>query len=315
MIDQIHIDLPTNARGEQPFLRCRVAGPVGAPLLLFLHGFPEGPFIWDDVITHFSSTHRCVAPALRGYPGSYTPADVKAYRAHEVVADLLALIRLQSPTPDTPAAAVIGHDWGGAIAWTLASMAPQSLQRLLILNAPHTATFLRDLKHCPAQQAASAYMNDLRATGAEEALSAHEYAGLVALIERFGAGGTLSPGLVDRLRAHWDEPVATHHACHPLTGPLNYYRASPLTPPVAPGTQPETSALERLQLSDDSVRVSVPTTVLWGEADTALLPGLLNGLNQHVPDLHVQRLPGVGHWVVHEAPQAVCDALQGLLRR
>jgi len=80
-----------------------VAGPVGAPLLLFLHGFPEGLFIWDEVITRFAATHRCVAPALRGYPGSYTPTEVKAYRAHEVVADLLALIRLQAPTPDTPA--------------------------------------------------------------------------------------------------------------------------------------------------------------------------------------------------------------------
>lgn len=307
MIHETRIDLPATVRGEQPFLHCRVAGPVGAPLLLFLHGFPEGPFIWGEVITYFSSTHRCVAPALRGYPGSYTPADVKAYRAHEVVADLLALIRLQAPTHDTPAAAVIGHDWGGAIAWTLASMAPQSLQHLLILNAPHTATFLRDLKHCPAQQAASAYMNDLRAPGAEEVLSAHDHAGLLALIERFGAGGALSPGLVERLRAYWSAPSHAPQATSTLTGPLNYYRASPL----APGH----SALETLNISDDSVRVSVPTTVLWGEADTALLPGLLDGLVQHVPDLQVQRLPGVGHWVVHEAPQAVCDALQGLLRR
>lgn len=307
MIHETRIDLPVTIRGEQPFLHCRVAGPVGAPLLLFLHGFPEGPFIWDEVITHFSATHRCVAPALRGYPGSHTPTEVKAYRAHEVVADLLALIRLQAPTPDTPAAAVIGHDWGGAIAWTLASMAPQSLQRLLILNAPHTATFVRDLKRCPAQQAASAYMNDLRAPGAEEALSAHDHAGLLALIERFGAGGVMSPALVDRLRTHWAPSRGDSGSPHPLTGPLNYYRASPL----APGH----SALEALHISDDSVRVSAPTTVLWGEADTALLPGLLNGLDTHVPDLHVQRLPGVGHWVVHEAPQAVCDALQGLLRR
>lgn len=307
MIHETRIDLPVTIRGEQPFLHCRLAGPEGAPLLLFLHGFPEGPFIWDEVITHFAATHRCVAPALRGYPGSHTPTEVKAYRAHEVVADLLALIRLQAPTPDTPAAAVIGHDWGGAIAWTLASMAPQSLQRLLILNAPHTATFVRDLKRCPAQQAASAYMNDLRAPGAEEALSAHDHAGLLALIERFGAGGVMSPALVDRLRTHWAPSRGDSGSPHPLTGPLNYYRASPL----APGH----SALEALHISDDSVRVSAPTTVLWGEADTALLPGLLNGLDTHVPDLHVQRLPGVGHWVVHEAPQAVCDALQGLLRR
>ena len=126
-------------------------------------------------------------------------------------------------------------------------------------------------------------------------------------MERFGAGGALSPGLVERLRAYWSAQPHAPQATSTLTGPLSYYRASPL----APGH----SALEALSISDDSVRVSVPTTVLWGEADTALLPGLLNSLDTHVPDLQVQRLPGVGHWVVHEAPQAVCDALQGLLRR
>ncbi|MFN3914919.1 MAG: alpha/beta fold hydrolase [Aquabacterium sp.] len=239
MIHETRIDLPTNARGEQPFLHCRVAGPVGAPLLLFLHGFPEGPFIWDEVITHFSSTHRCVAPALRGYPGSYTPDDVKAYRAHEVVADLLALIRLQAATPDTPAAAVIGHDWGGAIAWTLASMAPQSLQHLLILNAPHTATFLRDLKHCPAQQAASAYMNDLRAPGAEEALSAHDHAGLLALIERFGAGGAVWRGWSAVGRAGRAPAGLLVCAAPCATSHIHADGPAELLPGLAPGAGPQ----------------------------------------------------------------------------
>ena len=258
MIHETRIDLPVTIRGEQPFLHCRLAGPVGAPLLLFLHGFPEGPFIWDEVITHFATNHRCVAPALRGYPGSHTPTEVKAYRAHEVVADLLALIRLQAPTPDTPAAAVIGHDWGGAIAWTLASMAPTALARLMILNAPHTATFLRDLRDDPAQQAASAYMNDLRAPEAEAVLSANDFAALWALVQRFGA----AHGLSDQAREAWRAQLRAQWSGHPLTGALNYYRASPLYPP----TQAD-DPVRRLALPDAAVHVGVPTTVLWGEAD------------------------------------------------
>ena len=95
MIHDERIELPSSAQdapSEHPFLQCRVAGTPGAPLLLFLHGFPEGPFIWDELLRRWGRTHRCVAPALRGYPGSHTPAGVKAYRAHEVVGDLVALV-------------------------------------------------------------------------------------------------------------------------------------------------------------------------------------------------------------------------------
>lgn len=306
MINTVRIDLPPNTRGERPFLHCRVAGTPGAPLLLFLHGFPEGPFIWDGLMARLAATHRCVAPALRGYPGSYTPADVKAYRAHEVVGDLVALIRQEASTPDTPAAAVIGHDWGGAIAWTLASMAPTALARLMILNAPHTATFLRDLRDDPAQQAASAYMNDLRAPKAEAVLSANDFAALWALVQRFGS----AQGLTPEARDAWRAQLRTQWSGHPLTGALNYYRASPLYPPAQAD-----DAVHRLALPDAAVHVSVPTTVLWGEADEALRLSLLDGLGAHVPDLRVRRLPGVSHWVVHEAVDTVDDELRALLAR
>src|SRR3990167_934103 len=92
MISTELVTLPANG-AEQPFLNCRVAGPRGAPLLLFLHGFPEAAFVWDDLLAHFGQHYRCVAPNLRGYPGSYSPPEVKDYRAQLIGGDVVGLIQ------------------------------------------------------------------------------------------------------------------------------------------------------------------------------------------------------------------------------
>jgi epoxide hydrolase 4 len=297
-IEQVH--LPAMG-GVQPWLSCRVAGPRGAPLLLFLHGFPEAAFVWDEMLLHFGSRYRCVAPNLRGYPGSYSPDEVKAYRAKEMLPDLLALIAAQAAAPSTPAAAVIAHDWGGALAWGLAAVAPQCLRRLVVLNAPHPALFLAALRDDPTQQAASAYMNQLREPGVEAQLAANDFAGMWPFFEHFGGAGWLTPALRDRYREAW---------AHGLTGPLNYYRASPLHPPTSPN-----DAIHTLNLPDALTQVSVPTSVLWGEADTALPPSLLDGLQSYVPDLHVSRLPDATHWLVHEQPNAVAHAIEQALSK
>lgn len=313
MISTELVTLPAHGT-EQPFLNCRVAGPQGAPLLLFLHGFPEVAFVWDDLLAHFGKRFRCVAPNLRGYPGSYAPADAKAYRAHVVLGDLIALLRQQAATPDTPAAAVIAHDWGGALAWGLAAAAPQYMQRLVILNAPHPGPFLAALRDDPAQQAASSYMNLLRTPGLEPQLAANDFEQMWAFFERFGGATWLTPELREKYRETWSatpvplEGVAT--ASSALTGPLNYYRASPLHPPTSP-----TDAIHTLQLPDALLQVHVPTSVIWGEADTALPPSLLDGLERYVPDLHVTRLPHASHWLVHEAPDEVRTAIESALNR
>jgi len=300
--------------GQSPFLNCRVAGPKGAPLLLFLHGFPEAAFVWDALLTRFGTRFRCVAPNLRGYPGSYAPADVKAYRANVVLPDLLGVIQQQAATPETPAAAVIAHDWGGALAWGLAAVAPRAMQRLVILNAPHPGLFLKALRDDPAQQASSSYMNLLRQPGIEPQLAADDFAQMWPFFERFGGATWLTPALRDQYRQAWSAPPQppgdASTATSALTGPLNYYRASPLHPPTSPS-----DAVHTLQLPEALLHVHVPTSVIWGEADTALPPSLLDDLDQYVPDLHITRLPQATHWLVHEAPDEVSHAIEAALAR
>ena len=139
-------------------LSCRAAGERGRPALMFLHGFPQAAFVWDDMLLHFAKPehggYRCIAPNLRGYEASSAPADAKDYRAKHLVQDILALIA--SETAGAPLSALVAHDWGGAVAWNLANQHPQTLQRLAIVNSPHPGTFLRELKFNPRQQEASA---------------------------------------------------------------------------------------------------------------------------------------------------------------
>ncbi len=272
-------------------LACRAAGQ-GRPRVLLLHGFPEAAFVWDDVMQRLAPQAACVAPNLRGYAGSSAPLELAAYRAKHLVADLAALIE----SLGAPVDVLVAHDWGGALAWALAAARPDLLRHLLIINAPHPAAFLRELRDNPAQQQASAYMNFFCRPDAETLLAEHDFARLWPF---FGSAEWLTPRVRDQYREVWRPG---------LTGPLNYYRASPLRPASAPE-----DALNTLVLPDAAVTVRVPTTVLWGERDAALLPSLLDGLERWVPDLRLRRLPDASHWLVHEQPACVVEAVQSLL--
>lgn len=286
MIRTLAHDLPTGVR-----LACHAAG-AGAPRVILLHGFPEAAFIWDEVLLALAPQISGLAPNLRGYAGSSQPADVAAYRPRHLVADVAALIEATGAPLDL----LVAHDWGGAIAWNLAAQRPDLLKHLLIINAPHPAALLREMQHNPAQQAASAYMNRLSQPDAEALLASDDFARLLAL---FGAPAWLTPPLRERYRQVWRQG---------LSGPLNYYRASPLRPPSGPA-----DPLHALVLRDEDVTVRVPTTVLWGERDIALLPSLLDDLPRWVPDLRIVRVPEASHWIVHEAPQQVISLIQHLL--
>lgn len=286
MIRLIDHDLPGGMR-----LACRAAGDEPRRVIL-LHGFPEAAFVWDEVLLRLAPQIGGLAPNLRGYPGSSQPTEASAYRPRHLVGDLVALIESTGGTLDL----LVAHDWGGAIAWNLAAERPDLLRRLLIINSPHPAAFLRELRHNPAQQVASAYMNRLCQPDAEQLLAREGYARLLAML---GGADWLTPALSERYREAWREG---------LTGPLNYYRASPLRPPTGPA-----DALHSLVLSDEDFTVRVPTTVLWGEQDRALLPGLLHGLNRWVPDLRIVRVPEASHWIVHEEPARVVALIQQLL--
>ena len=282
-------------------LACRsVPAPFeGAPRVLLLHGFPEAAFVWDELMGLLAPHAHCVAPNLRGYPGSSAPDDIAAYRAKPLVQDVAALIAALTPPGAGALDLLVAHDWGGALAWNLAAQQPQLLKRLLIINSPHPATFLRELRHSPEQQAASAYMSFLCRPDAETLLAENGHA---RLLKFFHQPAWLTPALQQSYLEAW-----TYHASG-LRGPLNYYRASPLRPATGPD-----DLLHSLVLPDAMVTVSLPTTVLWGEGDVALRPGLLQGLQQWVPQLDLRLVPEATHWLVHEQPERVAAVVRSLL--
>ena len=257
-------------------LHAKACGPAGAPVLLFVHGFPEFWATWRRQLAAFSTDNRCVAIDLRGFNLSSQPTDVSAYKPHLLVADLRAVIQALG----APVFAVVAHDWGGAVAWSLAAQHPELLRNFVVLNAPHTILFAKALASDPDQQAAGAYMNMLRRPGSERLLAKDDFAWLRELL------GELT-----------DEELQAYRACwaHGLTGGCNYYRASPLHPdtPDAPGRMAAVAAM----LDPAAFQVKVRTQVIWGTGDVALRPVLLEGLEDHVSDLRIHRIEGAGHWV------------------
>ena len=333
MIETFHADLPHGIT-----LSCRASGPRDAPLVILLHGFPEAAFAWDEILALLADRYRCVAPNLRGFEQSSAPAKTGAYRPKQIVADIVALTahcnraagraadaplaalvghdwggavawslaahcnRSAGRAAEAPLAALVGHDWGGAIAWGLAAQQPDRLLRLVILNSPHPATFLRELQHSPAQRKASAYMTFLCRDDAAERLAANDFARmwpLFASAEGEGAPDWLTDEMKENYRAVWRRG---------LQGALNYYRASPLRPPTNAD-----DAILSLAFEPQAVTVRVPTRVIWGERDKALLPALLDGLDAFVPMLRVVRVPDASHWIVHEQPALVAREIEAAL--
>ena len=336
MIDTWIAELPHGMR-----LSCRSAGERGRPVLMFLHGFPEAAFAWDELLAHFAAPEhggfRCVAPNLRGYEQSSRPADVSAYHAKHLAQDIAALIAAECG-PQGQLVALIAHDWGGAVAWNLAAARPELMQRLVIINSPHPQTFWRELRQNPAQQAASAYMNFLVRPDAEALLAENDFARLWPFFDLMGASGAaaqqqaaaalsddaIGPGdaaqalalpdgagwMTDALRAQY-RAVWTGDGSRPgagLTGGLNYYRVSPLRP-----AREGDAAAAGVELPPEAFTVKLPTLVLWAMQDSALLPELLGGLQRWVPQMQLERIERATHWVVHEQPARVAASIQRFL--
>ena len=277
-------------------LSCRAAGPKGAPVLLFLHGFPEAAFVWDDMLLHFSKPenggYRCVAPNLRGYEKSSHPSEVSAYRAKFLVQDIAALIQIESGT--SALKALVAHDWGGGVAWNLANQMPQLMHKLIIINSPHPGTFLRDLKNHPAQIEASAYMNYFCEPHAAQELSANQFEVLFGFVGKGLPPTWLTEDVKEKYRQAWSTGIQ---------GGLNYYRASPLKPD--PSGIPHTGDIQKLDLPNEMFRIKVPTLLIWGMQDVALLPSLNEGLETFIPKLKYVKVENGSHWVVHEHPEVI----------
>jgi pimeloyl-ACP methyl ester carboxylesterase len=269
-------------------------------LILFVHGFPEFWYAWKDLLPEFGRDHLAVAPDMRGYNLSSKPADASDYAVSHLVDDLRALARSLGHEKFT----LVAHDWGGGVAWSLGIHHPECLEKLVIINAPHPALFERELNRNPAQQAASQYMLLFRSPKAEATLSANNYAFLVdAVLTRGLKKGHFTEDDRQAYITAWSQPGA-------LTGSLNWYRAAGIGPP----TKADAKA-HSFEPSASPSKVEVPTLVIWGEKDQALVKENLEGLEEYVPDLTVRRIADGTHWVIHEQPVLVADHIREFLAR
>ncbi len=281
-------------------LNVALAGDPAAPPVILLHGFPESHRMWRRIAPLLENRLRLVMPDQRGFAGSDRPRTVEAYRTSVIVddiftlADALALERF----------ALVGHDWGGAAAWAAAIRGDARLGKLAIINSPHPVIFQKSLIESAEQRAASQYITAFRAPGFERLVEAM---GFEKFFEKsFGPHVDLAmiPEAEKRQYiAEWSQPGA-------LTAMLNWYRASQLIvpPPVLTVPIPD-------WVLHAFPKVTIPTLVIWGMRDPALLPLQLDGLEKLVDELTIVRVAEAGHFAPWETPEAVAAALEPFLGR
>jgi epoxide hydrolase 4 len=290
-------------------LSCRAAGERGRPVLMFLHGFPEAAFVWDTLLAHFAQPenggYRCIAPNLRGFEKSSSPAEVSAYRVKFLVQDIAALVAIETANSGHQLECLVAHDWGGAVAWGFANHMPHLTKKLAIINSPHTGTFIRELRSNPKQQAASAYMNFLVRPDAEKILAEDDFRRLFGFFTNMdaesGEFAWLTPQVKQQYRDVWSAG---------LTGGCNYYRASPLRPPTD-----DDKGAAGVEIPHHLLTVDLPTLVIWAMNDIALPPELIDGLEDYIPKLTLKKVHNATHWIIHEQPQLVAGYLQDFLNQ
>ncbi|MEQ1499506.1 MAG: alpha/beta hydrolase [Novosphingobium sp.] len=278
-------------------------GPRDAPVLIFLHGFPDSHRTWRHQIAHFSDRFRCIAPDQRGYRGSSKPHGVENYTPDKLIGDIFLL----AAALDVGKFTIVGHDWGGAIAWGVALIGQGMgrVERAIIANAPHPVIFPKLLYTDRQQRAASQYFRLFRDPASD------------ALVEQFGLGGVLlkafgetpenpkmEPEERAALLADWENREAA------ITM-LNWYRASPMEvldmdAPFALPADYKPIAIPKL---------TIPTLVVWAMDDIALPPANLDGMDDLINDLTIAKVPGSGHFVQWEAPTEVNAAMDEFLGR
>jgi epoxide hydrolase 4 len=287
-----------HVNGIDMFLRA--TGDPQAPLVLFLHGFPEYSGAWDEVLPAFAPKFHAVAPDQRGYARSSKPDGLEAYRVGNLVRDVLALGDHLSPSRPF---AVVAHDWGASVAYAVAIAAPNRISRLAVINGVHPGPFQRALIEDEAQRKASTYMHHLRDPQAESHLSANNFEKLLGMLSRFGPQPWLTPERRARYLEAWSPPGA-------LTAMLNWYRASPLLVPK-PGEAVDPAKV--MKLDPAQLKVRMPHLVIWGMDDKALLPVSRATLPAYCDDLSVHEIEGADHWVIHQRTGEVVGHLQRFL--
>ena len=275
-------------------------GPRDAPVLLFLHGFPESHRTWRHQIAYFSKQFRCIAPDQRGYRGSSKPVGVEHYTPTELVGDVFLLADALGVDRFT----VVGHDWGGALAWAVAMKGQGTrVERAILCNAAHPVIYSRLLWTDAEQRTAGQYMRVYRDTSRDDEVRAK---GLLALMAGTGNATGALPDDDPQERARVLEDWADGEAAIAM---LNWYRATPLAvpPPDAPLEIPPDAKLPRVPV------LTIPTLVVWAMDDHALSPRNIEGLDEFVADLTLETIPDCGHFLTWQAPDRVNAAMAAFL--
>ncbi len=281
-------------------LHYAACGDRDAPLMLFLHGFPEYWAGWKDVMPHFAATHFCVAPDQRGYNLSSKPEGVENYGARHLVKDLHGLTNLLSP--DRPFV-LAGHDWGASAAYAFAMRHGTRVERLVIANGVHPGPFQRALLNDAEQIEASQYFHLLRSDKAERVFGENGFARLFNMLEGFSDVSFLDKATRAAYGTAWAQPGA-------LTGMINWYRASPIYVPEA---GKPVDADKALAIDPDRLRIAMPHLLIYGTEDRALRPAAFEDIETFAPRTERHDVPGAGHWILHEKPDLVAGIMAGWL--
>lgn len=272
-------------------LHVALAGREDGPPLVLLHGWPEDHRCWRAVAPLLADRYRLLLPDQRGFGRSAMPEATSAYSLAALLGDLLGILDHFGIRQ----AGLVGHDVGGALAWSAGAFAPERFRRAVILSAPHPQQLQRAGIEDPAQLRHAFYVWLLHAGEAGEALLAAE--GFQRLTDWAFAGSAVPEELLAAYRALWSEPGRFHA----MGG---WYRAN-YRPDLF---NPE----RRLQLPP----VRLPVRYLQGEEDAAFVRGAARGSGRHVDAEYDERiLPGLGHWLPHDAPALVAEAVDDWMRR
>ncbi len=270
-----------------------LAGAEGAPLVLFLHGFPEYAGAWADVLPAFVDRYLAVAPNQRGYAGSSKPTGVEHYRAHHLAKDMLDLAVQLSPRKPFH---LVAHDWGASVGYLMSFLAPQRIASFTVLNGVHPVPFQRALIEDAEQRSASQYIRFLRRDDAAPLLLKNNCGRVLEFLTRgFGGGAWLTPQKQAGYLTAWTQPGA-------MEGMVSWYKATPLVVPEQGETVTE-NPLAHLDAA--KVHVTPPHQLIWGMEDKALRPSTRAGLAALCTDFTVHDIADADHWIIHQKPDAV----------
>lgn len=264
-------------------------------VIFFLHGYPFFWYGWNHLIEEFSSTHRAIAPDNRGYNLSDKPKGVKNYQLDVLVSDVSKQIKALVPNNKV---VLVGHDWGGTLAWSVAQKHPEQISKLVVINAPPFNTFLDLIQFNEVQRKTSSYMEILKSGAVEKKF---EETGPVMLwnygFNRLHDAGALTDEDKAAYFEAWSQPGSLESA-------LNWYRANMPKPD---------EVQDHHYWPEKGHKVDVPSLLIWTDRETTFVPETKTETAKMVPDLTVVTINGSGHSPFLDQPQKVAKHIRSFI--